>query len=273
MSDPAQRFEPPNYTQVPNEYFDEILPQIETMAEMKVTEVIIRQTFGWHKDEDQISLQQLEQLTGMQRQQVVAGCKKAIQRGYVWQEKRSGRNYFGLQMGGYENHTSRGMKIIPTKERVKERVSKSNDLDAQGAFVSGVEPLESFTMRAIYTAMKDAGFVITKEDYSKQIKRVQWMLENMVPLDHELDALPEAYVKSYKIRGPACDAVYALNELRRAAAREEVIAAGKEEQGSPGKSYYEKRYPKEEAKPDPVWEKGRNDLADYIATLREKGEL
>lgn len=80
------------------------------------------------------------------------------------------------------------------------------------------------TMKAIYQAMKDARFAITRKDYGQQVGRVQWMLDNMEPTDAELEGLPAAYVRAFKIRGPATDAVYALNELRRQEARAEVLA-------------------------------------------------
>ena len=134
----------PNHTQTPNAFFDEMLAEIDTMSELKVTLVIIRQTFGWHKDADFVSLTQLEEMTGMERQQVVAGCKAAIARGYVWREKVGGRNQFGLNVEGdggeYDDNTpgsmmsipQASMKNIPTKERVKEtpKESTSKDVDA-----------------------------------------------------------------------------------------------------------------------------------------------
>jgi hypothetical protein len=123
----------PNYTQAPNLFFDQMMAEIDTMSELKVTLAIIRKTFGWHKEKegDFVSLSQLEELTGMNRQQVVAGCKAALFRGYVWREKRDGRNYFGLHVGGMtvippdrdggmKNIPAAGMTSIPTKETEKE---------------------------------------------------------------------------------------------------------------------------------------------------------
>src|SRR5215207_5670692 len=56
-------FRSPNYTQVPDELFDELLPELSG-AELKVLLYIIRRTFGFKRDEDSISLSQM--LNGLQ---------------------------------------------------------------------------------------------------------------------------------------------------------------------------------------------------------------
>ena len=51
-------FRSPNYTQVPDELFDELLAQLSG-AELKVLLYIVRRTFGFKKDSDNISLSQM----------------------------------------------------------------------------------------------------------------------------------------------------------------------------------------------------------------------
>ena len=53
-----QKIEAPNYTQIPNIYFDEIM-QILNQTENIVFLVIMRKTFGWHKKRDAISYSQV----------------------------------------------------------------------------------------------------------------------------------------------------------------------------------------------------------------------
>ena len=53
-----QGFRSPRYTQVPDEVFDEFMPHLSG-AELKVLLYIIRRTFGFKKESDNISLQQL----------------------------------------------------------------------------------------------------------------------------------------------------------------------------------------------------------------------
>lgn len=49
----------PNFTQVPNCFFDEIMPQLGH-AEIKCLLYIIRRTYGFHRSSDRISLSQFE---------------------------------------------------------------------------------------------------------------------------------------------------------------------------------------------------------------------
>ncbi len=72
----------PNYTQVPNLLFDDLLSTIGE-AELKVVLWIARKTFGWHKDSDQISLSQLMTATGMSRQGVLNGIENGISHGLI----------------------------------------------------------------------------------------------------------------------------------------------------------------------------------------------
>jgi hypothetical protein len=60
---PFRGFRSPNYTQVPDELFDELLPELSG-AELKVLLYIIRRTFGFKRDSDSISLSQM--LNGIQ---------------------------------------------------------------------------------------------------------------------------------------------------------------------------------------------------------------
>lgn len=73
----------PNYTQSPNHFYDEILPQIDSLAELKVTDVIIRQTFGFHRDEKELSISLLMTLTGLVKQPVIDGVGRALARGTI----------------------------------------------------------------------------------------------------------------------------------------------------------------------------------------------
>lgn len=58
MSQPFKGFRSPNYTQVPDELFDELLPELSG-AELKALLYVIRRTFGFKKDSDNISLGQM----------------------------------------------------------------------------------------------------------------------------------------------------------------------------------------------------------------------
>ena len=69
-------YDQPNYTQVPNDFFDIHLPEIDTLAELKCALVVIRQTFGWHKGKDRISYSQFEKKTGLSLESIRQGTRK-----------------------------------------------------------------------------------------------------------------------------------------------------------------------------------------------------
>ncbi len=79
----------PHFTQVPNVFFDELLPDLGN-AELRVLLVIVRQTYGWRKLEDAISLSQLEKWTGMTRRSVSEATKQLVARGCIVIEERNG---------------------------------------------------------------------------------------------------------------------------------------------------------------------------------------
>ena len=73
--------ETPNYTQIPNEVF--AVMHKMTPAELKVVLAVCRQTFGWHKQRDRISVSQLVVLTGLSRQGVLNGIDAAKEHGFL----------------------------------------------------------------------------------------------------------------------------------------------------------------------------------------------
>lgn len=81
----------PNYTQIPNVILDTYWPSMGA-AEKDVVIQVCRQTFGWHKDENELSLSRLMQLTGLSRQGVINGIEAAMKRGILGR-RESGNSY------------------------------------------------------------------------------------------------------------------------------------------------------------------------------------
>ena len=79
-------FRAPNYTQAPNEFFDDIAKTLKE-GELRVLLVIMRQTFGWQKKWDRISLSQLMQKTGMERKAVHNSLQSLIQKSLIQKHK------------------------------------------------------------------------------------------------------------------------------------------------------------------------------------------
>jgi hypothetical protein len=75
-------FDEPNYTQTPNVFFEDMM-KLMGESELKVMLCAIRQTFGYHKQHDPISLTQFQRMTGLSRQGVLDGIEKAVRRGYL----------------------------------------------------------------------------------------------------------------------------------------------------------------------------------------------
>jgi phage replication O-like protein O len=68
-----------SYIQMLNIMMDEWLPHL-TFVETKLLLVLMRKTFGWHKVKDQISLSQLEHLTGVKRQALLKAVKSLTEK-------------------------------------------------------------------------------------------------------------------------------------------------------------------------------------------------
>jgi hypothetical protein len=74
-------FQSPNYTETPNEFFDDLLAKIDKLCELKVTLAAFRQTFGWHRTEAELSIGFLERATHLSRTSVREGIALAVERG------------------------------------------------------------------------------------------------------------------------------------------------------------------------------------------------
>jgi hypothetical protein len=94
----ARGVAPPNHTQTPNELLDEVLPEIDSLAELKVTLAIVRQTFGWHREAKVLSITRLEALTGLSHRHAVEGARRAVDRGYVQREQVGNSHAYSLRV-------------------------------------------------------------------------------------------------------------------------------------------------------------------------------
>lgn len=64
-----------SYTQIPNFYIDEILPNLTSLSEAKVLFIILRQIYGFHKTKDYISNSQLVKKTKLSEKSVIKAKK------------------------------------------------------------------------------------------------------------------------------------------------------------------------------------------------------
>lgn len=99
---PFAGFYNPRTTPVPDNFFDDVLPDLSG-AEVKVLLYIFRRTFGWKKDSDNISLSQLvsgitkrdgtvlDRGTGLSKASVAVALASLVQKGMVRKTVRSNR--------------------------------------------------------------------------------------------------------------------------------------------------------------------------------------
>ena len=97
------------FVPVPNAYFEHLADL--SGAELKVLLAILRRTVGWRKESDEISIEQLQQMTGLARNSVRAGLRGLLERGLI--EQRS--NATGSKAASYTCiiPSSMGSKIDP----------------------------------------------------------------------------------------------------------------------------------------------------------------
>lgn len=75
----------PNYTQCPNVLLDHWLPLLKEI-ELKILLFVIRQTFGWHRARDRISISQFEKATGSCPKNVLSAVNSLIGYGILKKE-------------------------------------------------------------------------------------------------------------------------------------------------------------------------------------------
>lgn len=112
----------PNYTQTPNILFDETFKTLKE-GELRVIIAITRQTFGWHKSFDRISLSQLSEKTGMERRSVCRSLNSLITKGLVekrkFGEKGKERCYYALVMEQTEKEEVKEDDGVETEEEME----------------------------------------------------------------------------------------------------------------------------------------------------------
>lgn len=119
-------FRSPNYTQVPDELFDELLPVLSG-GELKVLLYIIRRTFGFKRDSDTISINQmlngittrdgrvLDRGVGLTKKTLLAAIRSLEERNVILTERRRSLER-GDEATSYQLNiadTPRGGKITP----------------------------------------------------------------------------------------------------------------------------------------------------------------
>lgn len=103
------KFKAPNYTQVPNEFFDQMI-ELKTDSEKTILSIIIRETFGWHRDWTQMSITKLMGITTFTRRTVCIATNKLVKNGYLIKQKNgpNGKqeSWYKLNVEGHVSNNS-----------------------------------------------------------------------------------------------------------------------------------------------------------------------
>lgn len=137
-----------NYTQLPNVILDEYLP-LMGIAELKVVMFVARKTFGWQKEDDKISLSQMEDATGLSRQGVIDGVNAAIERGVLCRVQVGQGFLYHLNID--ENVTSQASRLVKPVDQSSELTSQDSRLE----LVKPVDQLEQKLVKPVDTQKKD----------------------------------------------------------------------------------------------------------------------
>lgn len=222
-------FDKPNYTQTPNKFYDDMLKEIDSMAELKVTLAVIRHTMGFHRDEHELSLTYLVEYTGLHRETVIEGLKAAMKRGTVTRRKSGNTYAYSMKVvgnsdqqeiaSGREIRPEDGREIRPKKEREKEKSTDSAKIAKNGDRETDRSETQQL-MDEIYWAIKDRKMRLTKDEYAFNLGRIRNVLSNDDPTGEELDELPKACVEYFEWYG-TLDVAKALRRYRQQQHRRE----------------------------------------------------
>ena len=174
-------FQAPNYTQVPNDYFDLVMEMTE--AEIKIISVLIRQTFGYHRDEIKMSVRELANATNMSTSSVWVGAEKLEARGLI---ERSVSN----------NTTATIWTVVISDTKLYRQIVKTVSNDSEEN-----EPLP--LKRKKEKKEEDVDFSTLARAYSSEIGLLTPMIADELreaitayPMQWTLDAIHEAAIQN-----------------------------------------------------------------------------
>lgn len=170
-------YEEPNYTQAPNTFFDVVMPQIDTLTEMKVTLAVIRQTKGYHRDEDMLSLSRLQELTGLSRPAVIDGIERSLKRGSIVRRKVGQSYKYRLKVVNNVNQSSAPASKQPLPEVVnnvnpQKKEKESTPTGSGKPPTSNVKHLQSAFIADLYERLRNRGLLKKRaltSAYKKQL--------------------------------------------------------------------------------------------------------
>jgi phage replication O-like protein O len=110
------KFPFPNHTQTPNDFFDYIVPMLKE-GELRIMLFLIRQTYGWHKNWEKITFEQIAKGTGMIKRTCISTIKSLTKKRLI-EKRQEGpvnhvENYYHICMEDDSNNVSECFKNTP----------------------------------------------------------------------------------------------------------------------------------------------------------------
>lgn len=183
----------PNYSQIPNELYDEIQSRISPGA-FSVVSAIFREYFGWHATAPKpLSLSELVEKTGMTRPTVVRCLKEAEAKGVIVCVHGNQRT---------KNHYGPRMKLVKNLNQVSDDLvkefnqpSKENEPDLVKEFNSLKEIKETPKQQQTEVRPEDTlqWRMLASERISTKIKRV--VLDKHYPDEYVIGAILQTYAR------------------------------------------------------------------------------
>ena len=87
----------PSYFQCPNDLVDQWMPLLKG-NELRILLIVIRKTFGWHKEKDYISISLFQELSGMSQQGTSSAVNSLVEKGIL---KKEITGIFGKEQAWY----------------------------------------------------------------------------------------------------------------------------------------------------------------------------
>jgi DNA-binding MarR family transcriptional regulator len=172
----------PTYTPVPDELFDEQLPDLSG-AELKVLLYIIRRTFGFKKDSDTISLNQickgivtrdgrvLDRGTGLNKDTVTKAIKSLEEGGYILREHNSSPER------GFEA-TTYALNFAPLSEnpttllgKIRQASPEESDKPLSGKSDTQQPNKQQTANNRRYTSKKQKDEPYDEEEHAERLRR------------------------------------------------------------------------------------------------------
>ncbi len=148
-------FKSPNYTQVPNDFFD-MIGEMDN-SELRVTIVMIRETFGYHRNGFKLGIKKLADASGLSENGARKGAKAAEERGTFHRVNGTSQGSaewelvvdddiktgWSTSAGGSAVTTpwSASDQQLPVKESIKENKKTSSTAAVYEANVGAITPV------------------------------------------------------------------------------------------------------------------------------------